>query len=304
VVSFVCNICGAANEVEHFATEPASCACGSNVRLRALIHLLSMELFGHSLPLISFPKLKAIRGLGMTDKEAYAEILAEKFDYTNTQYDREPRFDFTEHHPKLAGAYDFILSADVLEHIAPPIGRALEECCLLLKDHGFLGVTVYCNPGDQLREHFPQLHQYRVVPLGDGDVLINRRQDGTLEVTDQLVFHGGTGSTLEMREFGASELAANLVAAGFRDVDFLTHNLPEIGVLFDHDVSQPLIARKAPYVMDACARSQLIAEWRAAQDQVLREREQAELRSSQMRLAAQSKWLKLGRRLGLGPTLQ
>ena len=42
MVCFTCNICGADNEVERFASEPATCACGSNVRLRALIHLLSI----------------------------------------------------------------------------------------------------------------------------------------------------------------------------------------------------------------------------------------------------------------------
>jgi len=196
MVSFTCNICGAYNQVEHFATEPASCDCGSNVRSRALIHLLSMELFGQSLPLTEFPTLKAIRGLGMTDKEGYAKILADKFDYTNTFYDREPRFDFTESHPQLTGAYDFILSADVLEHIAPPVERALEEVCRLLKPRGFLGITIYCNPGDQMREHFPDLDEYRVVPLGESVVLINRRRDGALEIRDKLIFHGGSGSTL------------------------------------------------------------------------------------------------------------
>ena len=64
MVRFTCNICSAYNEVEQFASEPATCACGSNVRLRALIHLLSNELFGRSLPLPAFPKMKAIRGLG------------------------------------------------------------------------------------------------------------------------------------------------------------------------------------------------------------------------------------------------
>src|SRR4030081_2819684 len=107
MVSFFCNVCGAQNHVEAFATEPASCTCGSNVRIRALIHLLSLELFGESLILREFPRLKSIRGLGMTDKEGYADILAEKFDYTNTYYDREPRFDFTETHTDRYGTYDF-----------------------------------------------------------------------------------------------------------------------------------------------------------------------------------------------------
>ena len=303
MVSFLCNICGSHNQVESFSTEPASCACGSNVRLRALIHLLSMEIFGQSLVLADFPKLKAIRGLGMSDQPSYATILAEKFDYTNTFYDREPRFDFTESHPQLSGAYDFILSADVVEHIAPPVERALEEACRLLKPHGFLGVTVFCNPGDRMREHFPDLKEYRIVPLGDSSVLINRRPDGTLEIRDDLVFHGGRGATLEMREFGITELRAKLLAAGFLDVHFLTGNLPEIGILFDKDVSQPLIARKNPFLMEGCARSQMVEEWRAAQDQISRERERADRLAAQLRLAAESRWLRLGRKFGLGPRL-
>lgn len=306
MTSFACNICGAWNEVEVFRTEPPSCACGSNVRLRALIHLLSMELFGQSLPLVEFPKLKAIRGLGMSDHEGYARILADKFDYTNTYYDREPRFDFTEAHPKLAGAYDFILAGDVIEHIAPPIGRALEEVCGLLKPHGFFGLTIYCNPTDRMREHFPELHEFRVVPLGDSQVLINRRRDGSLEIRENLVFHGGTGATLEMREFGSTELKAKLLAAGFLDVHFLTENMPEIGVMFDYDVSQPLIARKQPYVMDRRARSEMIDQWRAAQmfaehERAAQQQQRADTLEERIRMASESRWLRLGWRFGWGP---
>ncbi len=303
MVAFTCNICGAYNQVENFATEPASCGCGSNVRIRALIHLLSIELFGQSLILTEFPKLKGIRGLGMTDKEGYAEILADKFDYTNTHYDREPRFDFTEFHPQLAGAYDFILSADVLEHVAPPIERALEEVCHLLKPHGFFGITVYCNPSDRMREHFPELHQYRVVPLGDADVLINRRRDGSLEISEELIFHGGSGATLEMREFGVTALAAKLRAAGFRETHFLTENLPNIGVLFDHDVSQPLIARKERFVLEPAASSEMINLWRAAESKASQASERAGGLETQIRQASASKWLRLGKKLGLGPKL-
>ena len=304
MVAFTCNICGAWNQVEQFATEPASCACGSNVRLRALIHLLSMELFGQSVTRTEFPQIKAIRGLGMSDHAGYARILAEKFDYTNTYYDREPRFDFTESHPQLAGSYDFILSADVLEHIAPPIERALEEVCRLLKPCGFLGLTIYCNPGDNMREHFPELNEYRIVSLGQSTVLINRRRDGGLEIRDDLVFHGGTGATLEMREFGVSALKAKLLAAGFREVYLLTENIPEIGVLFDPDVSQPLIVRKEPFALSSSARSQLLNEWRETNQRVARERERADLMAAQIQAASQSKWLRLGRMLGLGPNFE
>ena len=269
--------------------------------MRALIHLLSIEIFGQSLILADFPKLRAIRGLGMSDQPCYAGILAEKFDYTNTYYDREPRFDFTEPHPHLSGSYDFILSSDVFEHIAPPVERACEEVCRLLKPHGFLALTVYCNPIDRMREHFPELNEYRIVPMGDSSVLINRKLDGTLEIRDDLVFHGGKGATLEMREFGMTELRAKLLAGGFRDVDFLTGNLPEIGILFDHDVSQPLVARREPFVMDRCATSQMILEWRAAVDRISQEQERARALAARVRSASESRWLRLGRRFGLGP---
>ena len=293
---FTCNVCGTYNQGERFATEPASCGCGSNVRLRALVHLISMELFGVSFPLPDFPRLQAIAGLGMTDKECYSAALARKFDYTNTYYDRDPRLDIAERHPQAYGAYDFIVSADVLEHIAPPLDRALEETCLLLKPHGFLAATVYCDPGDELREHFPGLHEYRIVPLGGSPVLINRRRDGTVEITGDLKFHGGSGATLEMRDLGIAGLEAALLRAGFQEVSFLTDDIPEIGVFFDHDVSQPLIARKEPFILGGNARRELINLWRS-------ERQQAAGLEARMRLAAQSRWLRLGRLFGAGPKL-
>jgi SAM-dependent methyltransferase len=280
-----------------------------------LIHLLSLELFGQSFPLVEFPKLKAIRALGMTDKRGYARILADRFDYTNTYYDREPRFDFTESHPGLDGSYDFILSADVLEHVAPPVERVIGEICRLLKPHGFLAATVPCAPGDEMREHFPDLHEYRVAPLGDSAVLINRRRDGGLEIREDLTFHGGSGDTLEMRRFGIAGVGAAVLAAGFREVRYWNDNVPEIGILFDADVSQPFVARKAAFVVDLTVRTQLVDEWRASQREVEdqrkradllavkheRERERGARLALQMRLASRSRWLRLGRKLGLGP---
>jgi SAM-dependent methyltransferase len=303
-MAFICNICGTHNHVESFETEPASCACGSNVRLRALIHLLSIELFGQDLVVAEFQKLKGIRGLGISDQASYARILADKFDYTNTFYDREPHLDLSAPHPQVYGTYDFILLADVIEHIAPPIERALEEAGRLLKPHGFLGITIFCNPIDQMREHFPELNEFRIVPLGKSPVLVNRRRDGTLEIRDDLIFHGGPGATLEMREFGITELTAKLLAAGFLDVHLLTDNLPRIGVLFDQHVSQPLIARKQPYVMDKCVRSQMIDEWRTLGHQAAHQHERAQQLADQIRLAADSRWLRLGRKLGLGPKFE
>jgi len=301
VVAFRCNVCGAHSEVVNFAAEPATCDCGSNVRVRALLHLLSLELFGCGLTLPDFPKLKSIHGLGMTDKPAYAAILAEKFNYTNTFYDRPPRLDFTAPNPDLYGTCDFILSADVLEHVAPPVGRALEEIRRLLKPNGFLAATVPCARNGAMLEHFPNLHEYRVVRLGDSEVLVNRRRDGGLEIRGDLVFHEGPGAVLEMRQFDVRGLQASLLAAGFREVHFLTADVPDAGILWDDDVSLPLIARKDPFVLNPAAQGQFLENWATAMRQLREEKERASAFAERIRLASESRWVRLGRKFGVGP---
>jgi SAM-dependent methyltransferase len=285
------------------------------VRSRALIHLLSSELFGRSLILRDFPRLKAIRALGMTDKQCYAEILEDKFEYTNTYYDREPRMDFTEPHQELWGQYDFIISSDVLEHIAPPVDRAINEVYRLLGPNGFFVATVPCTAENELREHFPELHEYRVVPLGQSAVLINRGRNGQLAICEDLAWHAGPGATLEMRAFGWPALRSKLLETGFREVSPFCDNLPEIGIIFDSDVSQPLVSRKNPFAMSPRARTELLELWRTAEDKLLEQRIRAErLREEasrqqrradalalQIRMASKSRWLRLGRYLGLGP---
>ena len=303
-VAFTCNVCGAYNQVAAFATEPASCACGSNVRVRALLHLLSLELFGRALPASDFPKLKSLRGLGMTDKPGYAAILAEKFDYTNTSYDRPPRFDFTEAHPEPLRHLRFHSSADVLEHVAPPVDRALDEVCRLLKPNGFLAGTVPCTSDDAMREHFPGLCEYRVVRLGESEVLINRRVDGTLETREDLVFHEGPGSVLEMRQFGLSGLRQKLYDAGFYEVHLLIDDVPEAGIIFDRDVSQPFIARKQPFVLDAAAQGQLMDAWIAGRRDLRNAEERARTLSERIHMASESRWVRLGRLLGIGPKFE
>ena len=139
-----------------------------------------------------------------------------------------------------------------------------------------------------------------MVPLGQSMVLINRRRDGALEIREDLVFHGGSGATLEMREFGIPALQSELSAAGFRECQFLTDNVPEIGILFDHDVSQPLIARKDPFAMTKHAAHQLAGQWLEREQA----RERAERLAGQVRAASASKWFRLGQEsLGLGPRL-
>lgn len=178
--------------------------------------------------------------------------------------------------------------------MAPPVERALEEIARLLKPNGFLVATVPCTPDDVMREHFPGLHEYRVIRLGAGGVLVNRRADGTLEARDHLAFHEGPGEVLEMRQFGPSGLRARLTEAGFREVSFLLDDVPEAGIRFDADVSQPLVARKETFGLSAAARGELVDNWMAAH-------RESQARGERQRMASRSRWVRLGRLFGVGP---
>ena len=264
MISFTCNICGSDNTVEALDSEPSSCAgCGSNVRLRAMLYMLSKELFGEALVLPDFPPLTAIRGIGLSDQRSYATALAKKLDYTNTYYDREPRLDITEPHPERYGTYDFILSSDVFEHISVPVERAFEEACRLLKPNGVLCLTVPSTLEHETVEHFPDLHRYAVVDLAGSLVLINRKADGALEIRDNLMFHGGVGATLEMRLFSQKDLERKLIAAGFETVVFQTEPVPRFGIEFEGKWSLPLVARKREFAFDRQAAGQLVREYGA-----------------------------------------
>ena len=261
MISFRCNICGRDNLVAELSHEEASCAgCGSNVRHRALIYLLSMELFGDGFAIPDFPRLPGIRGLGLSDQPSYACPLAEKFDYTNTFYDRAPRLDITEAHPDRYGTYDFILSSDVFEHIAAPVERAFDEAYKLLKPHGVLCLSVPFSLDEHTVERFPDLDQYAVVDLSGSPVLINRDKDGRLGIRDDLIFHGGSGATLEMRLFSQKDLERNLLDAGFREVKFQTEGVSRFGIAFEGCWSLPMVVRKQEFIYNGRTVGQLARE--------------------------------------------
>jgi SAM-dependent methyltransferase len=291
--------------------------------MRALIYLLALELFGEALPLPEFPRHDNIKGFGMSDALCYATLLAEKVDYTNTFYDRQPYLDITESHPDQFGTYDFILSSDVFEHVAPPVERAFEEAYRLLKPNGFLCITVPSSHlVDETDEHYPDLHQYSIVELAGEHVLINRKRDKSLEIHGNLVFHGGIGATLEMRLFAQKDLERKLRAAGFSDVVLNGDPVERFGIVFEGLWSRPIVARKQPFAkLSATAppsQAEVVSQpvppppqesevdsrvARLQKENAALER-RLETAETQVRLAAGSRWLRLGRRLGLGPNLE
>jgi SAM-dependent methyltransferase len=217
------------------------------MRVRALIALLSEEVLGLPIALSEFPVLKGVRGIGMSDSPQLAERLAEKLDYTNTFYHQAPRFDVTNPDPQDFGRYDFILTSEVMEHVPPPVERAFENLFRLLKPDGLLIMTTPYTLGGRTKEHFPELHEFTLTSLGEKTVLVNRRRDGYIEVFEDLVFHGGPGSTVEMRVFTEESLRANLLEAGFSSVRVASENVPEFGIEHAETWSLPIVARKQPY---------------------------------------------------------
>ena len=323
MITFTCNLCGTSNTVEAIPWETPTCSsCGSNVRMRAIIYMLALELFGEARLLPEFPRCENVKGFGMSDAHCYALLLAEKTNYTNTYYDRQPYLDITESHTDQHGTYDFILSSDVFEHVAPPIERAFEEAFRLLKPYGVLCITVPSVIADQTDEHYPDLHQYSVIELAGEHVLVNRKKDRTLEIHDNLVFHGGIGATLEMRLFAQADLVRKLRGAGFSDVILQMEPVERFGIVFDGPWSRPLVARKQPYPKISASalpiKSEIVSRPERQADpapgadarlaHLYKEKAALEERlgivETQLGLAAGSRWLKLGRRLGLGPNLE
>lgn len=238
---FTCNLCDARCTQEFLDREVPSCQCGSNVRFRWIVHAVSMELFGRSVPLKEFPRAKHIRGVGLSDTLLFSKSFAKRFDYQNTCYDREPRLDITVANTVADSAYDFAIASEVFEHVPAPVQAAFDNLARLLKPNG---IAIFSSPwessGESL-EHFPDLHDWRVVNLSSGHVLVNRTTDGRLQTFDQLVFHGGPGSTLEMRVFSKDGLLANCDRAGF-DVE-LAEDYAPFGIVWE-PWSRGMVLRK------------------------------------------------------------
>jgi SAM-dependent methyltransferase len=247
--NFQCNVCGAANAGIPVAgarnREFQSCrACMSSLRMRSLVHALSIELFGKSMILSDFPSDPSIAGLGMSDWEGYATTLARKFAYTNTFYHAEPKLDISEIPESMVGKYRFLISSDVFEHIpAFALEAAFENSRRLLAPGGIFILTVPFTKHGSTREHYPSLHDFRIETVAGRKILRNRTIDGIEETFDDLVFHGGEGMTLEMRKFSEPDLLCRLVDAGFREVRISDDRILEFGIDWPLDGDVPIVAR-------------------------------------------------------------
>ena len=245
-LSYRCNICGMACKskvVELEREEPSCLGCGSTVRMRAITHVLSMELFGNSLAIPDFPERPDITGIGMSDWIGYAVPLGKKLGYKNTYYHKPPKLDITSIDSDLEGTLDFVISSDVFEHVEPPISRAFENVRKLLKPDGVLIFSVpYVKDGCTV-EHFPDLYKYEIAQKGEDYILQNITRDGGKQIYENIVFHGGCGATLEMRVFSETSLLEEFRKACFANVKIYKASDFEHGIHWDCNCSLPIAAR-------------------------------------------------------------
>lgn len=247
-LNFTCNVCG--TRVSHWPLaaidrDVASCAgCASSVRFRSIVHLLSLELHGKSIALPRWPVRRDKSGLGLSDSATYGQRLEVKTGYTNTFFHKAPQLDICNPDPTRAGTCDFLIATEVFEHVPPPASRAFAGAFKLLKPGGLLIMSVPFSLQPETLEHFPDLHDFKLERRNGEWVLINTRRDGVIEEHTGLVFHGGPGSTLEMRLFSKAGLLRALSEAGFTDVKVHDEPVLEWGIINWEAWSLPITARK------------------------------------------------------------
>ncbi len=203
---------------------------------------LSIGLFGQAKRLSEFPRDSSLSGLGLTDWRGYTWRLRRLFDYQNTYLDRKPIFDLCRK-PDRTAECDFVIALDVLEHVPPPVEVAFRNLAAVIKEGGLAIISVPYSLHDETVEHFPELNQYSIVKVFGSPCLVNKRRDGSLEIFDRLVFHGGPGNALEMRVFARRHLIELLRSVGLAGIEFIGHS-PEWGIIYENECSHVLIARK------------------------------------------------------------
>jgi SAM-dependent methyltransferase len=247
LLGYRCNLCNRSNAApaSTLGRESPSCwYCESTVRVRSIVDILAVRLLGQSLPLSRFPIRKDLTGIGLSDSHHYANGLKRAFRYRNTFLHRSPRLDLVDVPRALDGTLDFLVASEVLEHVRPPVSDAFAGARRLLKPGGMMVITTPYDstPGARTVEHYPRLHNFQVLPKAGGLVLVNRTADGDVEKFEDPPMHGGQGLVLEMRVFSLDDLRGQLMAAGFREIEFWERESSDFGIIWQERHSRPLVA--------------------------------------------------------------
>ena len=204
---FTCNVCGGFSVFSPQGDwrEAASCTnCASSVRSRQMAYLVSM--FTTNAPEI-LPRVYRhdLTGVGLSDSEFLASQLSKSFNYTNTYYHTKPMLDICNPSEEWIERADFLVSSDVFEHVPAPVSSAFAGTYRVLKAGGVLILTVPFDGRSQTTEHYPNVRQFAVTNVAKEWLLVGKTSSDSFEVHRDLVFHGGPGTTVEMRFFRSEE---------------------------------------------------------------------------------------------------
>lgn len=244
---FICNICGQHNYVDLTALtreNQSCCKCLSNVRLRSITRALQKNTLNGNRVLAKLSVNKDIKGVGLSDDLSYSSILSEKVQYVNTYYHMEPQLDITSPKAQYIEKLDFVISKDVFEHVLPPVQKAFDGAYQLLKPGGHFVFSVPYSLDEETKEHFPNLHKFEIVNEGTDYKLINITETGEKEEFKNLIFHGGPGTTLEMRLFSKNSLLKHIAKAGFKNIKVHEESDLSSGILIEESWSLTMSAEK------------------------------------------------------------
>lgn len=158
VIKFNCNLCGGSSSAEWgtLLREGPSCStCGSSVRQREVVNAVEEILRADK---------KVINVIGLSDSpqiETYFKS-HEKVNYTNTFIDTDPLLDISAPALKWADSADVLISSDVFEHVFFPISKSLCGSFKILKNGGYIIITMPWNYLGPSIEHYPWMVSYEV----------------------------------------------------------------------------------------------------------------------------------------------
>jgi hypothetical protein len=247
---YTCNITGNKFDLnEDEKNREGGTRFGHNVRFRAICYVLSKMLYDDIRIITNLETNKNIKGIGMSDS-GWADICSKKFNYINTFYHKKPLLDiYDDNHINNYSNLDFIISSDVFEHINPfpNLQKAFDNLYKMLKFNGFIVFSVpfwY----DEYKEHYPSLYNYEIKKENNEYILYNTTIDGKQEIFKNLVFHGGPGSTLEMRIFSHDVLINYFKNAGFKNIKLYDPNqykdMNKYGIFWENNHSLIISATK------------------------------------------------------------
>ena len=187
----------------------------------------------------------------MSEWEVYSRVLADRFNFINTFYHQEPKLDITQDDWANYAKADFVICTEVFEHINQPVLRALTNLRKLLKPDGVLIFSVPFTEKPKNKEHFPDVSSLGTCQVDGKWVVVGKLGSGEYKVFDEDVhFHGGPGSVLEMRLFGRDDLVNLMALAGFTIKIHETPDL-EVGYYWASHEERLGAGRSQSYIIEA-----------------------------------------------------